>query len=729
MYISIQTYCNGEWGVTDFETRDLFKEFIEGLFKEPGMYEFDDVSYLFKEQAYEFNEKGSYCQYPSKSLLSNKYWDKEKDKCRNGVIYISGDKTWYLTRDYYMWLNFLPISNKEIGGAYSFADVRDAQYHMALYELLAELNYLHVAILKKRQIASSYFHAAKLINQLWFEEAVTLKIGASSKSYIDETGTWSFFDEYASFLNNNTEWSRPMNPDKVLSWQQKIEIKKNGRKTDVGLKGKLMGFTFEKSATKGVGGPVKYFFHEEAGIAPKMSETFGYIKPALKSGLVTTGMFIAAGSVGDLSQCEPLKNMITKPLANSIYAVKTNLIDNNFTVGLSGLFIPEQWSMPPCIDKYGNSLVEEALIQLDKYFKKLKSDGMDLNDYQLELSQHPRTIEEAFAWREDSVFDSNLIREQEKRIENNEYSLEYVELYRDKENNIKSKPSNKTPIKEFPVSKTSENKEGVVVISEHPRKNAKFGTYYASIDPVAVGKTSTSVSLCSIYVYQVPTEVERQSDDVVERFIEGDKIVAWWTGRCDELSDTHQMLDNIIDYYQAWTLIENNYSNYVTHCINKRRQRYLVLKNQMVFLKDLAPGRYGHEDYGWRNVGVVFTQSILPKYVEYIENITYIERDEDDKVIEEHHGIEKIPDIMVMKEMRAYRKGLNVDRLISICSLIAFANIQNSNRGLMSRREKTENDLEKNKDLYKLNVSAFRNIGGKKASSMYKQKSGFKNLR
>ena len=37
-----------------------------------------------------------------------------------------------------MWLNFLPIFDKE-EKKYGFAKVRDAQYHMALYELLAEL--------------------------------------------------------------------------------------------------------------------------------------------------------------------------------------------------------------------------------------------------------------------------------------------------------------------------------------------------------------------------------------------------------------------------------------------------------------------------------------------------------------------------------------------------------------------------------------------------------------
>jgi hypothetical protein len=42
----------------------------------------------------------------------------------------------------------------------------------------------------------------------------------------------------------------------------------------------MQGMSFEKDPTNGVGGPVKYFFHEEAGIAPKMDQTYEYMKPA-----------------------------------------------------------------------------------------------------------------------------------------------------------------------------------------------------------------------------------------------------------------------------------------------------------------------------------------------------------------------------------------------------------------------------------------------------------------
>ena len=308
-FIEIPTFKDGQWSVTEFSTKEEFRDFLLPLFKEPGTYEFDEVSSeLFTSESTKFNAVGVYCVAPDRSKDFVEYWDDQKAKCRKGVLIINKTKTWYLAREYYMWLNFLPIFNKEIQ-KFGFAYIRDAQYHLALYEILAELNYKHAAILKKRQIASSYYHMGKLINQQWFEAGVTLKIGASLKDYINEKGSWKFLEEYAAFLNQHTAWYRPMNPQKVMMWQQKIEVRIGNRKSERGLKGTIQGMSFEKDPTNGVGGPVKFFFHEEGGIAPKMDTTFEYMRPAMKSGLMTTGMFIAAGSVGDLSQCEPLRKI------------------------------------------------------------------------------------------------------------------------------------------------------------------------------------------------------------------------------------------------------------------------------------------------------------------------------------------------------------------------------------------------------------------------------------
>lgn len=725
----IPTYENNKWTTTEFSSDNEFRDFLEGIFKEPGKYEFDTVAWSFNDQAKQFTKEGYYCNKPFRSKDFTKYWEDQKNKCRQGVIYKSKNKTWYLTRDYYMWLNFLPIFDKE-EKKYGFAKVRDAQYHMALYELIAELNNQHSAILKKRQIASSYFHMGKIINQYWFEEGSICKIGASLKDYINDKGSWKFLEEYKTFLNEHTAWYRPSNPEKVLLWQQQIEVKINNRKTSRGLKSKIQGASFEKNATTGVGGPCTYFFHEEAGIAPKMMQTYEYLRPAMSSGMVTTGMFIAAGSVGDLEQCNPLKDMILNPGANDIYAVETNLMDADGTIGMAGLFIPEQWSMPPYIDKFGNSEIEEAVKAINLERARWKSE-LSGEQYQLRISQKPLNIAEAFAYRKESIFPQGILSKQLKKIEEKSYPYELIELDRD-QTGIVAKRTSKLPISEFPVNKKQQDKRGSIVVWERPVDNPQFGAYYGSIDPVSEGKTTTSDSLCSIYIYKNATEVTRDlGAGDVEQFIERDKIVAAWCGRFDDINKTHERLEMIIEWYNAWTIVENNISLFIQHMIARKKQRYLVPKQQILFLKDLGSNRTVYQEYGWKNTGTLFKSHLISYAIEFLREVIDEETDEKGDVMSQTLGVERIPDQMLIKEMLAYYPGLNVDRLVTFGALVAFAKIQQSNRGYSKRRESEGDSLVNSEKISKLKYSSpFKNIGrNRRLGGSKTRRSGFKNIK
>jgi hypothetical protein len=728
MYKTIPTYNNNKWETTEFEDRESFIKFLLDIFKEPGNYNFTSMSKEFNSEAKTFNKLGFYCDKPFRSKDFIAYWEDQKIKCREGVIYKHNGLTWYLTRDYYMWLNFLPIYDKE-EKKYGFAKVRDAQYHMALYEILAELHYQHSAILKKRQIASSYFHMGKIINTYWFEEGSTCKIGASLKDYINDKGSWKFLDEYKTFLNEHTAWYRPSNPEKVLLWQQQIEVKVGNRKTARGLKSKIQGASFEKNATSGVGGPTTYFFHEEAGIAPKMMQTYEYLRPAMSSGMVTTGMFIAAGSVGDLEQCNPLKDMILNPKANDIYAVETNLMDADGGIGMAGLFIPEQWSMPPYIDDYGNSLIDEAIEAIVTERARWKNE-LSGEQYQLRISQKPLNIAEAFAYRKESVFPQGILSKQQKRIQEKEYPYELIKLDRD-EKGIFAKRTNKLPITRFPVDKKQTDKTGTIVVWERPVKNPEFGAYYASIDPVSEGKTTTSDSLCSIFVYKNATEVTRTTAaGDVEQFIEKDKVVAAWCGRFDDINKTHERLELIIEWYNAWTLVENNISLFIQHMIARKKQRYLVPKQQILFLKDLGSNRTVYQEYGWKNTGTLFKSHLISYAIEFLREVIDEETDINGVVTNQTLGVERIPDPMLIKEMLAYYPGLNVDRLVAFGALIAFVKIQQSNRGYSKRRESEDNSLVNSEKFTKLKYSPFKNIGQNKSrNSSRPRRSGFKNYK
>jgi hypothetical protein len=711
---NIPTYDNGVWTSTVFNSREEYRDFVISIFKEAGPdkgYSFDETSFLFNSEGRNFQKNGYYCNAPFRSKDFIAYWDDQKAKSVYGVIFKSNNSTWYLTRDYYMWINFLPIYDK-LKKQFTFPEVWDGQYHMALYECIAELTYKHCPVLKKRQFGSSYFHIAKIINAYWFNEGSVLKLGASLKDYISEKGSWRMLNEYRNFLNEHTAWYRPSEPDKVFSWQQRIKVRTGGRDSYKGNKSIITGTSFEKDPSNSVGGPCHYFFHEEAGIAPKMMDTYEFIRPALQSGMITTGTFIAAGSVGDLEQCSALKEMILHPNKYGMLSVKTTLIDENKTIGESGLFIPEQWNMPPCIDKYGNSLVEDALAAIVEERKQWKKD-LSPEQYQLRISQKPTNIAEAFATRKESVFPPHLISHQLKRIEENQYSIEYVTLEYDAENKIVVKKTNKSPIKKFPVDKTMEDKTGVVCVYEKPVPNSPWGTYYASIDPVGEGKTTTSDSLCSIYVYKNPTEVVKdEGNGNLKTNLERDGIVASWCGRFDDLQKTHERLELIIEWYNAWTIVENNVSLFIQYMISKRKQKYLVPKDQIPFLKELSSNASVFATYGWKNTGTLFKTHLISYGIQFLQEEIDVQTAENGDVIKINFGVERIPDPMLLEEMRQYQPGLNVDRLVSFCALVAFAQVQQNNRGRVTRIEIKNDKLENPQKLSKLSVrTPFRHMG------------------
>jgi len=1066
--ISIPTYSSetDSWSYTTFDTLAEFREFADKLFKEPGKYRFNETSRMFNEQARLFRQNKTYCSAPFKSKDFIKYWDHEKEKCTKGAIYTDGRRTWYLTRDYYMWLNFLPIYDKE-EGSFGFAKIRDAQYHMALYELRAELHFKHCPILKKRQIASSYFHMAKLLNAFWFENGAVLKMGASREDYINLKGSWRFLTEYRDFLNKYTAWYRACTPDKVLNWQQRIEVTTpDGRKAYQGNKSLFTGTSFEKDPSAGVGGPCllkgslvimsdgsykpvedikigdfvcgadglpkrvhklysgeslmykveqtrgmtyyttgnhilylwdsynnsykkiktkdfnllsknqkevilkgkkfkglegfeknlpvdpyylglylgdgckydftilvnrtkdvevwdyihklssreghtlklknknlyrndynddmwelslgvgkvrrpdvlktsyvsklrklglsnkhippeyfsssrsqrlqllagildtdgywnskkyryeisikddrlasditrlcvqlglntqvckitnngekstvynkphftnrihitgpvlnipckinrkkptkespiacrntstltvsedeikeyygfecednlfvledgtithncTYFFHEEGGIAPKADKTFFFMKPAMQSGMITTGVFIIAGSVGELDKCEPLKEMIMRP-GSDFMSVTHNMMDENWTEGTTGLFIPEQWSMPPYIDEFGNSLVEEALQAIFEQRKIWKKEYSP-EKYQYEVSQHPINIKEAFDFRTESVFPIHLVQKQIAAIDNKEIFLEYLDIYRDEHGMPKFKESRRQPLS-FPVDKKLEDKRGCIIVHERPPENPEWGLFYASIDPVGEGKTTTSESLFCIQIYKAPLQKTVVSSEGTKSIIEGDKLVASWTGRFDDINDTHETALLLLEIYNAWALVESNVSLFIQYMILKNKQKYLVPRDRIVFLQEMKSNQTVYSPYGWKNTGTIFTNHLLSYSVEFCKEVINQDFLPDGSAIKTYYGVERIHDRWLLEEMLKYREGVNVDRLVAFSALVAFRTLLLANQGYKKTIEYKEN-FKESKKMYNLSTSPFTNVGKRRARNPFK---------
>lgn len=734
-YRIIPTYVTetNTWTTTEFSSRQELYEFMLPLFKEPGKYEFDESTAKWNEEGKKWKAQGYYCNSPKNTTDFKNYWNTQKERCRKGVIYKNGNKTWYLAREYYMWLNFLPIYNKAIK-EFTFADVRDIQYHMCLYMYLAELDFKHGGILKKRQICYSYLMCAKIYNKYVFERNAILKIGASQKIFINDEGTWKYLNEYRDFINEHTAWLRENDPNKPLNWYQRSqkEIWEGSTKKVIykGKKSRITGMSFEKKPTAGVGGPTDIFWYEEGGIAPTADKTIKYIIPSMQDGAITTGIFIIGGSVGDLKDCGPLKKMIRNPFDYDIYPVKCDRIDNKGTVADRALFLPVQWSMPPFIDQHGNSLVEQALEYIR--VKRIEDEKkMSPSDYQLSVSQDPTTIEEAFAARETSVFKPYLVQKQKRRIEDGEYTLEYVELERgfgeDGKEIIAIEKCNREPLG-HPIDPKWEDKRGVICIHERPPKEIKHGMYYGSVDNVEEGTTTSSESAFSIHIYKAPVNVYRIDPQGKKTFhTEEGKLVAWWRGRYDDANQTNEQGLRLIELYQAYTITEANKPGFTNYVIGKNKQHFLVPKDQFTLLRDLKANEGTYQEYGWKNTGVLFKKHFIPMAVEWmeeaLETVDVVKEGEPVRKITTRYGVERIgPDIMLLREMEDYQDGKNADAIISFCALIAFVKSQVANFRPISRQEQSQETKVKQKPTI-LRRSAFNNIGNGT------KKSAFRNFR
>lgn len=732
IYENIPCYDNGVWKLISFNSREEFAEVLENEYlKEPGEYQLDDIVHEFKKQAEKFNQDNYYCDFLEGSLDFEEYWDFEKLKSRKGVFFWKGENVFYLTRYYYFWINFLPIVDK-VKKSRRLNDIWDTQIWMDLYEFIAELKYLHGVVLKKRQFGSSLYHVAKLINILWFEDAPVLKLGASLEVYLTGVnGSWKFAQMYRTHLNKHTAWTREMNPGTVGSWEQKQEVNEGGRKYDVGLMGTLQAISFQQSDTAGVGGLTSIFFYEEAGIAPRMDKTLEFLLPAMSAGDITTGIFIAAGTVGDLDQCKPLKTYMYKAEKNGFYAIRNKHVNWKGSIQETGLFIPEQYSMPPFIDKYGNSMVEESTARLLELYAEWERD-LEPETCQIRKSQRPINMEVAFAARSESRFPLALVDSHKLEIADGKYPYELIDLSERVDGTIEAKLTTKPPIREFPVDKKMVDKSGSIVVWERPGDNPTWGTFYISVDPVSEGKTTSSDSLCSIFVYKNPVQVTRFENGRSQTFIEGDKVVCSWTGRFDDINDTHKRLELIIRWYNGWTLVEANVSLFILYMIHHRLQRYLVPKSEMMFLKEHGFNNSTHQEYGWKNTGTIFVNNLLTYLIESLKEKIHEETDENGNVIKVKYGIERIPDYMALEEMSQYEHGLNVDRLISLSALIAFVKLQNANRGFLKRIENNDKEYLHNSDkIYNLNKSSpFKNIGkGGQDFSMKKNRNPFRRLK
>lgn len=259
-------------------------------------------------------------------------------------------------------------------------------------------------------------------------------------------------------------------------------------------------------------------------------------------------------------------------------------------------------------------------------------------------------------------FNVEAAKAQQIRLKGMERTGTPVELYHDGEKII-HKFTDKLPITEFPVK--TQSTDAPIVIWEFPvEDNPPFGLYTAGVDPYRQGQAAYSDSLGAVYVFK------RIHDIQSERY--QNLLVASYVARPDSKDRWNETARNLIKYYNAFTLCENDEYSFIDYMVKKGdASRYLA--PQPEWLRDIVPNTKVNREYGIHRSSDRVRAHLDGLLKSYLDEVIYQERDSNGSVTKETLGVTRVFDTMLLEEIIKFNADGNFDRVIAAELAIAMA--------------------------------------------------------
>lgn len=503
---------------------------------------------LFSEEALRFKKHGYYCNAPYGTKDYTDYWDEQKRRRIEGYS-VGGVK---ITGAHYGYLNFSRILREvEINGIrrkiLDFPRFYDMDYFFFKEVEAARQEGKGLIVAKARRKGFSYKNAWLVANEFnLVKESISVVAGYEDK-YADNT--IGMVMEDLDFLNKNTGWVRPRNPNRREFMKAQHKISVNGTEVWQGHKSEIHKISFKDDPFKGIGKSASLFIWEEAGKFPNLISSYNFSEPTWKDGDYSIGMPIIFGTGGDMEKgTADFAYMFYNPEKFGLKAY-----DNEWDEGSEGrtcgLFIPDYLARPPHINENGISKMDVAKrtqeVVRDEMMKNSKKKS-ELDNY---ISQYCFTPREAFLVRKGNIFPAALLARHLGDIEANKHAKYLGQTGRlelEVDGKVRWEGDERLKPIDYPIDK--DNEEGCVVIYEHPDKpnEAPFGSYYATCDPYDMDKSEAgSVGSCIIWKNYVNMEGAY------------DLPVATYHGRPEKAKEFYEIVRRMCMYYNALLLYEN----------------------------------------------------------------------------------------------------------------------------------------------------------------------------
>lgn len=240
-----------------------------------------------------------------------------------------------------------------------------------------------------------------------------------------------------------------------------------------------------------------------------------------------------------------------------------------------------------------------------------------------------------------------------------------VDLEMHKEGFPEAKPSNKKPIREFPLTKNS-SMDACIEVWERPKKDnngmVPYGRYWAVNDPVDDdGNTNVRRSLQSSFIYDSWT----------------DRLVAEYSARTYLAEEYYENLRRLVIYYNAELLYENNKKGLFAYFRSKNSLHRLLPSPEILKEQQLVK----IEGITNKTLGVNMSNDkiklfALNQYKSWMEKEAY-----DDEGVK---NMAKIRSLGLLKETISYSPDMNCDRISAILVLMLLI----ADRGDKSLKQK-----------------------------------------
>ena len=509
---------------------------------------------------------------------------------------------------------------------------------------------------------------------------------AYQKEYLkeDKDGTLSKFTPDIAWSFEHTPFPHLLSKSSstemswIMGYKDENNISRGSRNT-------VMGVSAKDDSDK-LRGKRGWILFEEMGTFSGLLELYNSTRRSVEEGDYTFALLYLVGTANNNeSDFSSAKALLYHPKGYNIKEIKNVFDRPKQGKSTFGFFFPAYINRAGYYNKDGVSDVVGALVAIYKARHTARSTD-DPKTILRVIAEDPITPAEAIIQVKNAYFPVQALTERKIQIDDNPnfYDDTYIgTLILNSKGEVEFKPTNDTPIREYPVKNDTVGALEIFNMPEKDSNNKVFeNRYILGHDPVDNDQADSS-SLTSTFVFDLWK----------------DCIVAEYTGRHSFAEENYEMLRLLCIFYNGRCLYESNKKGCYAYFYKKHSLQYLAETPEYLRDKQLIKySSFGSNAYGVNASSAInsYADSLLKDW--FLKPIMETIKDENGELKEVFtSNLFTIKNRALLEEAIAYNPEINVDRIRAMGMVMLYREEflikYGNNLNQEAREEADKNDL------------------------------------